>query len=77
MLTCKRHTAAEFKNLSQEQCEAMAKYLTGRNQAVARAAAEISILEETIYRLTGMDSVDAVVKAFGRDLISGITVVDE
>ena len=46
------------------QLAALAEHFTALSRKLAEAQYEVSILQQTIEKLTGMDSVDAVLKAF-------------
>lgn len=77
METYKKHTASEFKNLTDEQAESLAAHFSGQNAGIQKMGAEIAILQEVIYKLTGLDSIDATVKVFGEDIVESIVVSPE
>jgi len=77
MLTCKQIVADDLKNLNPEQEETLACHFTATNALVEELRAETSILQEVIYKLTGLDSIQAIEKVFGRDIVAEISVHPE
>lgn len=63
------YTGADFLALNYPQAKAMAEAVTAMSRRLAEAEYANSIHEQTIYKLTGMDSVDATIKAHGQDFI--------
>ena len=64
------YTPDTFKNLNTEQCAALAKFFTAQSRKLAEAEFAESTLEMVIEKLTGLDSVEACVKAQGADYIA-------